>query len=95
MGFLRTLLHLEPPRPTARELADANEMRLKNAKEAAARERQRLIVEWLAGEIRRRQDGGFTLDVLVLENIKDRIESEEPLRATRPRGRPPGPRLRR
>ncbi len=49
MGFFRKLLRLEPPRPTALELSEAHEMRLKNAKEAAARERQRLIVEWLRG----------------------------------------------
>jgi len=88
MGFFRTLLRMEPPRPTALELAEANEMRLKNAKEAAAWERQRLIVEWLvsrAGATGIDEDTKATLFV-----IARLIEDGEPLKAARPKGRSHG-----
>lgn len=85
MGLFRRLLRLEPPRPTALELAEANEMRLKNAKEAAARERQRLIVEWL--RVRADQlDLPQPSHAAALWDAAAFIETGEPLRATGSRG---------
>lgn len=83
MLHLFDFLRRQPPRPTARELAEASEFRLKNAKEAAARERQRLIVEWL------RTKGGEGIA------LAEMVEAGEPLKTARPEGHPPGPRPRR
>lgn len=91
MGIFSKLLRLEPPRPTARELAEANEFRMTNAKEAAARERQRLIVEWLRDI---NSDYTATADV-VARDLANRIEANEPLRAPRREEHPRDPRSRR
>lgn len=37
------------PKSTAREISDAQETRLRNAAEIAARARERLIIAWLRG----------------------------------------------
>jgi hypothetical protein len=89
MGLFRWLPRRQPPRPTALELAEANEMRLKNAKEAAARERQRLIVEWLRARADR-LDLPRPGHAAALWDAAALIETGEPLRAIRPEERPPG-----
>ncbi len=85
MGFFRRLLRLEPPRPTALELAEANKMRLKNAKEVAARERQRLIVHWLRRQAELNSSlAGDEQRANTLLAAAQFIEDGEPLKATPP-----------